>query len=78
MHIRIHKLTIIGSDNGLSPGQNKAIIWTNNGKLLIRNLGTNFSEILNEIHTFSFNKMYLKISSAKWGEIFLGLNVLTC
>ena len=39
------KLTIIGSDNGLSPGQGQAIIWTNAGILLIGPLGTNFSEI---------------------------------
>ena len=29
------KLTIIGSDNGLSPGRRQAIIWTNAGILLI-------------------------------------------
>ena len=45
-HICVGKLTIIGSDNGLSPGRRQAIIWTNAGLLLIRHLGTNFSEIL--------------------------------
>ena len=34
-HICISKLTIIGSDNGLSPGRRQAIIWTNAGILLI-------------------------------------------
>ena len=63
MHICIGKLTIIGSDNGLSPGRPQAIIWTNDGILLIGPLGTNFSEILIEIHTFSFKKMHLKMSS---------------
>ena len=29
MHTCVSKLTIIGSDNGLSPGQHQAIIWTN-------------------------------------------------
>ena len=29
MHICVSKLTIIGSDNGLSPGRHQAIIWTN-------------------------------------------------
>ena len=48
-HICVNKLTIIGSDNGLSPGQCQAIIWTNAGILLIGPLGTNFSEILIEI-----------------------------
>ena len=48
-HICVNKLTIIGSDNGLSPGRRQAIIWTNVGILLIGPLGTNFSEILIEI-----------------------------
>ena len=48
-HICVNKLTIIGSDNGLSPGRRQAIIWTNAGLLLIGPLGTNFSEILIEI-----------------------------
>ena len=30
-----YELTIIGSDNGLSPGRCQAIIWTNAGILLI-------------------------------------------
>ena len=38
-HICVSKLTIIGSDNGLSPGRRQAIIWTNAGILLIRPLG---------------------------------------
>ena len=29
-----------------------------------------------EIHTFSFKKIHLKISSAKWRPFYLGLNVL--
>ena len=48
-HICASKLTTIGSDNGLSPGRRQAIIWTNDGILLIQTLGTNFSEILSEI-----------------------------
>ena len=76
-HICVSKLTIIGSDNGLSPGRRQAIIWTNAGILLIRTLGTNFSEILGEIHSFSFSKMHLKMSSAKWRLFGLGLSELT-
>ena len=34
-HICVGELTIIGSDNGLSPGRRQAIIWTNAGILLI-------------------------------------------
>ena len=73
--ICISKLTIIGSDNGLSPDRRQAIIWTNAGLLLIGPLETNFSEILIEILTFSFKKMHLKVSSAKRRQFGLGLNV---
>ena len=76
-HICVGNLTIIGSDNGLSPGRRQAIIWTNAGILLIEPLGINFSQILIEINTFSFNKMHLKMSSAKWRLFRLGLNVLS-
>ena len=75
-HICVGKLTIIGSDNGLSPERRQAIIWTNVGILLIRPLGTNFSEFLVEILIFSFKKMRLKLSSAKWRPFCLGLNEL--
>ena len=75
-HICVVNLTIIGSNNGLSPGRRQAIIWTNAGLLLIRTLGTNFSEIFSEAHTFSFEKMNLKMSFAKWRPFRLGLNVL--
>ena len=66
MHICIGKLTIIGSANGLSPGRRQAIIWTIARILLIWPLGTNFSEILIGIQTFSFKEMHLKMSFAKW------------
>ena len=75
-HICVAELTIIGSDNGLSPGRRQAIIWTNAGILLIRPLWTNFNEILIEIHTFSFKKIHLKMSSGKWRPFCLGFNVL--
>ena len=65
-NICVSRLTIIGSHNGLSPGQRQAIIWTNARILLIRSLGTNFDEMLTKILTFSFMKMHLKVSSAKW------------
>ena len=55
----------------------QAIIWTNAGILLIEPLGTNFSENVIKILTFSFTKMLLKVSSAKWRPFGLGLNVLT-
>ena len=76
-HICGSKLTIIGSDNGLSPGRRQAIIWTNARILLIRLLGTNFNEMSIEILTFSFTKMRLKVSSVKLRPFCLGLNVLS-
>ena len=75
-HIYVGKLIIIGTDNGLSPGRRQAIIRTNDGILLIGPLGTNISEILIEIHIFSFGEMHLKMSSAKWRLFRPGLNVL--
>ena len=76
-YICVSKLTIIGSDNGLSPGRRQTIIWTNAVVLLIAPLVTNFSKILIKLLTFSFKKMRLKVSSAKWRPFCLGLNVLT-
>ena len=75
-HKCVGNLTIIGSDNGLSPGRCQAIIWTNDVILWIRPLGTNFSEILIKFLTFSFEKMHLNVLSAKWRPFCLGLNVL--
>ena len=77
MHICVGNLTTIGPYNVLSPGRRQAIIWTNAGILLIGSWGTNFSEILIGTETFSFKKMHLKMSSAKWRLLCLGLNVLT-
>ena len=62
-HICISKLTIIGSVNGLSPGRRQAIIWTNAGILLIGPLGTNLSEILIEIYTFSFKNVVWEMAA---------------
>ena len=76
-HICSGKLTIVGSDNGLSPGRRQAIIWTNAEILLIGPLGTNFSEILIEILIFSYKKMLLKVLSAKWRPFCFCLSVLT-
>ena len=75
-HVCVRNLTIIGSDNGLSPGRRQAIIWTSARILLDGPLGTNFNEILIKILTFSFRKMRLKVSSAKWRPSCLGLNVI--
>ena len=76
-HLCVSKLSIIGSDNGLSPGRRQAIIWTSAGILLIGTRGTNFNEISIKIHEFSFKKIHLEMSSGKWRPSCLGLNVLT-
>ena len=76
-HICIENLTIIVSDDGLSPNRRQAITWTNDGILSIGPLGTNFCDILIKIHTFSLKKTHLKTSSAKRRPFCLGLNVLT-
>ena len=55
---------IIGSDNGLLPGQHQAIIWTNDGILLSGLLGKNFNEILTKIQRFSSKKMF----HSNWGN----------
>ena len=68
IYICISKLATIGSDNGLSPGGRQAIIWTNDGMMLVQTLGTNFSEILSENHAFSFKKIHFKMS---WKQYFL-------
>ena len=48
MHICVGNVSIIGSDNGLSPARRQATIWTNVGILL----GTNFSDIFFQVHAF--------------------------
>ena len=59
-HICVGNLTIIGPDNGLSPGRRQAIIWTNAGILLNGPWGTKFNEILIGIHTFHSRKFIWK------------------
>ena len=64
-YICVNKLTIIGSDNGLSPGRRHAIIGANAGMLLIGPLGTKYSGIFMGIDTFPFKKIHLKMSPGK-------------
>ena len=61
-HICVDKLTTIDLDNGQ--------YWN------IANW-TNLSEIVIGIKTFSFKKMPLNVSSAKWGPFCQGLNMLS-
>ena len=46
MHVFVGNLTIIGSDNGLSPERHQIIIWNNARILLIGPLERKFNEIL--------------------------------
>ena len=75
--ICVSKLTIIGSDNGLSPGRRLAIIWNNGGILSIGPSGTNFSEILIGIKKKSLKKVPLIRSPANWRPCYPGLNELS-
>ena len=59
MYVSIINYINIGSDNGLLHGWRQALIWMNVGLLLTATLGTNFGEILIEIQTFSFKKIWI-------------------
>ena len=74
--ICVSTLTIIGSDNGLSPGRRQAIIWTSAGILLTGPLGPTFSDNLIDIGIFSFQEMYMKRSSGKLRPFCLVITLL--
>ena len=74
-HLCISNVTIIGTDNGLSPVRRQAIIGTKTGILVIGPLGTNVRENWFEIRTFSFKKIYFEMSG-NWRPFRLGLNML--
>ena len=75
MHICIGNLTIIGSNNGLSPSRRQAITWTNAGILLIWPLGTNFTEILSKIHTFIHSRKCIWKGHLQNGDHFISASV---
>ena len=50
-------------------------LWTNAVLLSIKSIGTPFSEIWIKPHQFSFKKMNLKISPAKWRSSYSILNL---
>ena len=76
-HICVSELTIIGSDNGLSPVRRHAIIWTNAGILLIGPLGTNFNEIFNRNSYNFIEENAFENVVWKWRPFCLDLNVLS-
>ena len=55
----------------------QVMVWCRQaGILFIGHLGTNFNAFfLMEIHTLSFKKIHLKVSSGKWRPFCLGLDV---
>ena len=57
-HICVSKLTIIGSDNGLSPDRRQAIIWTNAGILLIVGID----------HVFASGAVVGRATTHEWGR----------
>ena len=73
--IFVSKPTIIGSDNGLSPGWRQAIIWTSAEIFIIGSLATNFNEILIKLYIFSYKEIHLNMSSGNSRPFCLGLNV---
>ena len=76
MYASVNQVSI-GSDNGLSPIRRQAIISTNTGLLSTGPLRTTFSEIFIKIQNFSFGKMHMKISPAKWRPFCPGGDELT-
>ena len=80
IHILINKLTIIGLDNGLLPGQRQAIFWTNAGVLLIGSLETNLNQNLytNSWHFpeskfvykwLTFSRRHFQIHFIEWKDM---------
>ena len=75
-HICVGNSTIIGSDNGLSPGRAPSHYLNQCWNIVNRTLGNKLQWNLNAIETFSFKEMHLKLSSAKWRPFCIGLSVL--
>ena len=55
-HICVGKLTIIGSENGLSPRRRQANIWTNAGSFLIESLEQTSMKYQSEFKYFHWRK----------------------
>ena len=66
MHICVSKLTIIASENGVSPGRHQAIIWTNAEILLIGHLVKTIKWNLKHNLYIFMQEMHFKMSSGKW------------
>ena len=73
IHVCVSKLSIISSDDGLSPSRRQAIIWTNAGLLLI---GPKLQWNLNQISYIFIQENAFENVVWKMPSICLGLNVL--
>ena len=74
-HLYVSKLTRIGSHNRLAPWPAPSHYLTQCWDIVNSNPRNWLRWILSKIHTSSFKKMHLKMSSAKWRQFCLGLNV---
>ena len=80
-HTCVGKLTINGSENGLTPGWRHAIIWSNAGMLLTGSLGMNCSDFLIGIHTvtsMSYSSVTIWICDLAENIVFQAFIVLAC
>ena len=83
-NICVSKLTIIGSDNGLSPGRHQPIIWTNTGLLISGTVQTYFRKIFLFLRKwfskrhFVEGRSYTRIGWVARGPLHLhGISLLT-
>ena len=63
------KLTIIVSDNGLSPDRHQAVLWTNAAILSIAHWEIYLSGFILKLHKFLLMEMHLIMSSVKWRPV---------
>ena len=75
-HICVSKLTIIGSDNGLSPDRRQAIIWTNDKNMVDFNLRNKLQWNLKRNSCIFIQENAFENVVCEMASIFLGLNVL--
>ena len=69
-YICVRKPEHYTSNDGLSSDRRYAIIWTNDGMLLIGSSGTLRSEIWVQIQSMLHEQMNCEMSSAKWRPLF--------
>ena len=72
----VSEVTIIGSDNCLSPGRRQAIIWNNAENIITCTIRNKLQRTLNRNWYFSFKKIQLKMESGKWRPLCVDLNGL--